>query len=185
MTLLKVFLVALVLSLIPVIYVAIRAFFRYRGTRLITCPETKMPAAVRIDKGHAAASTAVGNTDLRLESCTRWPQREHCGQECLSQIAAAPDGCLVRSLLVRWYDGAFCDICREPIGAIHWGDNKPVLLAPDGKTREWDDIRPETLPTVLATHKPVCWSCHVAKTFHDLHPELVTERKAHSERRAS
>ncbi len=185
MTLLKLVLAALVVSSVPLIFLSVRAWFKARGTRLITCPETKRPAAVRLDRGHAAASTAVGETDLRLESCTRWPEREDCGQECLSQIASARDGCLVRSILVRWYEGAFCAICREPIGAIHWGDNRPVLLTPDGRTREWDDIRPETLPAVLVTHKPVCWSCHVAKTFHELHPELVTERKAYPERRAS
>ena len=184
MTLFKLFLVALVLSSIPMIFIAVRAYLRYRGTRLITCPETKRPAAVRVDKGHAAATTAAGEPELRLESCTRWPEREHCGQECISQIEAAPEACLVRNILVRWYDGASCALCGQAI-KIHWGDNKPALLTPDRKTIEWDEIRPEALPSLLATHGRVCWSCQVANTFHDRFPDRVTERKAHPERRAS
>ncbi len=177
MTLLKVFLVVLALSLIPSIFVVVRAFLRNRGTRLVTCPETKMPAAVRTDRVHAALTTAAGEPELRLETCTRWPEREHCGQECLSQIEAAPDACLVRNILVRWYEGAACAICGNPI-KIHWGDNKPALLTPDRKSLEWDQIRPEALPGILATHERLCWSCHVANTFHDQFPDLVTERKA-------
>jgi len=184
MTLLKLVLVALVLSSIPMIFIAVRTYLRYRGTRLITCPETKMPAAVRVDKGHAATTTAAGDPELRLESCTRWPEKKHCGQECISQIEAAPEGCLVRNILVHWYDGASCALCGKKI-AIHWGDNKPALLTPERKTIEWDEVRPETLPAVLATHGRVCWSCHVANTFHDQFPDLVTERPKSAERRAS
>lgn len=185
MTLLKLVLVALVLSSIPMIFIAVRTYLRYRGTRLITCPETKAPAAVRVNKGHAATTTAAGEPELRLESCTRWPEREHCGQECISQIEAAPESCLVRNILLRAYQGASCELCGKKI-EIHWGDNKPALLTPGrDRTIEWDEIRPETLPAVLATHGRVCWSCHVAKTFHDRFPDLVTERKAHAERRAS
>lgn len=185
MTILNVFLAVLLLSFIPAIFVAVRAYLKYRGTRLITCPETRMPAAVRVDKGHAAATTAVGEPDLRLASCTRWPEREHCGQECLSQIEAAPEECLVRSILVHAYDGASCALCGEEIGEIHWGDNKPALMTPDRKTIEWDEIPPETLPAVLATHPKICWNCYVAKTFHDQFPGLVTERRASPARRAS
>jgi hypothetical protein len=50
---------------------------------------------------------------------------------------------------------------------------------------EWDEIPPEKLPATLNTHARVCWNCLVAKTFHDRYPDLVTERKARPERRAS
>ena len=185
MTLLYVFLVLLVLSFIPVGILTVRSYLRFRGTRLITCPENCEPAAVRVDKGHAAATTIVGGPELRLESCTRWPEKQQCGQECLTQIESAPAGCLVRNILAHWYDGASCAICGQPIPAIHGFDNKPALLAPDGKTVEWDDVAPERLPAVLSTHYAVCWNCHIAKTFHDQFPDRVIDLPASSEHRVS
>jgi hypothetical protein len=184
MTLLNLFLIVLAVSLIPVVFVAVRAYSRAKGARIVTCPETKQPVAVRLDPGHVAATTMAGEPELRLESCTRWPERQHCGQECLSQIEASPEGCLVRNILAHWYEGASCALCGNPI-KVHWGDNKPALMTPDHKTLEWDEIRPEALPQILATHQRVCWSCHVANTFHDQFPDLVTERKPSSERHAS
>jgi hypothetical protein len=185
MTILNLVLVVLLLSFIPIAFMAVRAYFRYRGTRVITCPETKMPAAVRVDKGHVAATTASGEPELRLESCSRWPEKEHCGQECLSQIAEAPEACLVRNMLVHWYAGASCALCNKAIGPVLWSEHKPALLTPDRKTIEWDDIPPETLPTVMATHKRVCWNCHVANTFRDQFPGLAVDRPAPPVRRAS
>jgi hypothetical protein len=90
MALVKVFLILLVLSLIPMLWLAGRAYFKYRGTRLVTCPETDSPAAVRVGAGRIMASSSIGEPDLRLGSCSRWPERRLCGQPCLSQIEAAP-----------------------------------------------------------------------------------------------
>src|SRR6188472_3964789 len=98
MTILYLVLGFLVLSLLPVLVLALREFLRYRGTRVVTCPETRQPVAVRVDKEHAAVTSALGEEHLRLESCTRWPEKRHCGQECLAQIEESPEGCLVRNM---------------------------------------------------------------------------------------
>jgi hypothetical protein len=45
----------------------------------------------------------------------------------------------------------------------------------EGLARPWPDVAPETLPQVLATHKPVCFDCYVAETFRREHPELVVD----------
>ena len=185
MTLLNVFLVILLISFVPVIFIATRTYVKYRGTRVVTCPETKKPVAVRVDKRLAASTSLSGETQLKLESCTRWPERKDCGQECLAQIEASPEGCLVSHMLTDWYADRFCYFCRKGFGPIHWGDNQPALMAPDRQLFEWNQIPPEKLPGVLATHQPVCWNCYVAKTFHDQFPDLVTERKPRPERRAS
>ncbi len=167
----------LLLSCIPMAWVAARAYFKYRGTRVIVCPETKMPAAVRADGKHAGATAAIGEPDLRLESCTRWPERAGCGQECLAQIEAAPEECLVRTMLVEWYRDSSCALCAKPIGEIHWADHKPALLSPERHTVEWDDIPAEKLPEVFRTHERVCWNCHIAASFRERFPDLVTERR--------
>jgi hypothetical protein len=182
-TILQGFIVLFLLSMIPLGWVALRTYRRFRGTRVITCPETGRAAAVEIDKRHAAATFAMGEQELRLTSCSRWPEKEGCGQDCLSQIEASPEGCLARSMLVEWYRDTTCVYCREEIPEIRWSDNKPALLTPDGKTIGWAEVRPEDLPTVFATHQRVCWNCHIAQSFRAQFPDRAVERP--SAKRAS
>jgi len=152
------------------------ALLVYRGTRVVVCPENREMVAVRVDAGRAARSATRGRPDLRLESCTRWPEKAGCGQECLGQVEAAPQACLLRSILGDWYLGKSCALCSRSFGAIHWHDREPGLLAPDGKVVAWDGFRAEQVVDVLATHKPVCWDCRVAESFRHEHPELVIDR---------
>lgn len=156
---------------------ALLGFLRFRGTRIITCPETRQPAAVKVDLGHVAETASLGTPHLRLSDCSRWPEREDCGQECLGQIEVAPHDCLVRIILVRWYEGKKCVLCGTPLSEIHWHDRKPALLTPDDKTVDWSEIPPEKIPQALKTHRPVCWDCHVAETLRRMYPDLVIERE--------
>lgn len=157
----------------------VRAYLTYRGTRVVTCPESGAPAAVEVNTRLAVASLAsTGQPTLRLASCSRWPKRRDCGQECLAQIEAAPADCLARTMLIRWYEGQRCVFCHRSIGEIRWSDHKPALRTPDGETVGWHAIRAEELPSVLASHLPVCWNCHVAETLRRQHPELIVDDPA-------
>ncbi len=156
--------------------IVIPPFLKYRGTRVITCPESQAPAAVKVDAAHAAVTAGVGEPVLQLKTCTRWPERQDCGQQCLSQIAASPEGCLVRNIATHWYAGKQCAYCGKEFGEIHWHERQPALMGPDRTTVQWSEVRPEMLPGVLATHPPVCWDCHITETFRARHPELVIER---------
>ena len=102
-----------------------RAFVAYRGTRVVVCPENREMVAVAVDAGHAALSASQGHPDLRLESCTRWPEKAGCGQECLKQIEAQPMDCLVRTQVDRWYADKACVICGKALGAVDWS-SQPV-----------------------------------------------------------
>ena len=73
----------------------VRAYLRYRGKRVITCPETANHAAVHVDVVNAAREAVFGKQHIRLDQCSRWPERQNCGQDCLSQIEADPEGCMV------------------------------------------------------------------------------------------
>jgi hypothetical protein len=154
------------------------AWLRYRGTRVVVCPENRDLVAVEVDARHAALTASQGRTDLRLDSCTRWPEKLGCGQECLGQIESAPEACLLRNILADWYEGKRCVLCGRGFHALHWHDHKPALRAPDGRLVDWSSFRAEQVIDVLATHAPVCWDCRVAETFRREHPELVTERPA-------
>ena len=160
----------------------VRAYFSYQGKRLIICPETDKAAAVDVDAGEAAVGAFLSEPTLRLKQCSRWPEREHCGQECLQQIEVDPQNCLLWNIVAHWYEGKSCAICRKPIGKLRHLDHAPGLLGPDHKTVEWRELRPEQLPEVFSTHRPVCWNCHVAELFRRVYPELVVEREPEPKR---
>ena len=156
-----------------------RFFIRFGGRRLITCPETRKPAAVEVAAGRGATKAFTGSFDLELQNCSRWPERKDCGQDCLSQIQADPEGCLVWNIVNRWYSKRNCALCGNRFEKIQWQDHRPAVLDENLKTLQWTEIAPEDLPEVFATHQPVCWDCHISESFRRDHPELVTERLKH------
>jgi len=175
----ELYLIVLLLTLAALYFIVpivVRTLIRYRGKRVITCPETRKPAAVEVDAGHAALTAAVSHPDLRLKSCSRWPERDDCGQECLLQVQLSPEDCLPRNILTNWYAGKYCVSCGKRIGEIHWLERKPALLSPEGKTIEWSEVPAEQVPGVLATHFPVCWDCHITETFCSEYPDLIVDR---------
>lgn len=176
-----------VLIVVAVIALLLRAslaaWLRYRGKFLVTCPETHRIAAVDVDTARAALSAAMGHTQVQLQDCSRWPERGHCAQPCLAQIADSPHECMLSSVVRSWYRGKQCALCNRQLGNLDWLAHQPALLAPDHRTVEWKDVPPEMLPEVFAKFRPLCWDCHVAETFRREHPELVIDVPAQSGRR--
>lgn len=157
----------------------IGSYLLFRGRRLIACPENQQPAAVDVDAARAAVTAAFGERRLQLRDCSRWPEMEGCGQECLSQIEAAPADCLVRTMVERWYADANCVMCGKPLGPVDWYAHKPALMTPDQRTLPWTEVPAETLPEVLATHHPVCWDCHVIESVVREEPDRIVVRPDH------
>lgn len=154
----------------------VRSFSTYRGPRIVKCPETNKPAIVEVDSLHATLTSTVGLPDIRLKNCSRWPIKEQCGQECLTDLDVAPEGCLVSGVLMRWYRGKTCCYCGKPFEELHWLDNKPGLQSPEGRLMLWRGVSIENLSMVLETHLPVCWNCYIAQSFSRNHPDLVVYR---------
>jgi len=154
----------------------VRRYSRYRGTKIVTCPETGRPAIVEVDALHASLTSIVGLPDLRLENCSRWPLNGQCGQECLANLDVAPGLCLVSGVLMRWYRGKTCVYCGKPFEELHWIDHKPALQSPEGSLVMWSGVPVENLSTVLDTHLPVCWDCYIVQSFRRDHPDLIVYR---------
>jgi hypothetical protein len=159
-----------------------RAYRALRGERLITCPESHTTEAVEVAAGEAAVGAFLNEPTLHLKECSRWPERQSCGQDCLQQIESNPQACLVWNIVSKWYEGKRCVLCRKEFGPLQHLDHVPALLGPDYRTTEWKEFNAQELPKVFDTHQPVCWNCHVAETFRRLRPDLVVDRKLDSRR---
>jgi hypothetical protein len=163
-------------SLLAGIGYLVRAYVRYRDSRLIICPGNGEAAIVEVDALHAALTSGLGQPDIRLQNCWRWPIQQACGQECLVQLDVASPECLVRGVLMRWYEFKACVYCGKTFGQIHLLDHKPALQSPEGKLVEWSEVAMEDLQILLNNYKPVCWDCYIAQSFVLAHPESVVYR---------
>jgi hypothetical protein len=130
---------------------AVRAYLRYRGKRVIACPETANHAAVHVNVLNAAREAVFGKHDIRLDQCSCWPERQNCGQECLSQIEADPEGCMVCHMVDDWYKGKSCAYCQKPCGEIHWHDRQPALLGRTATPRSGARFRRKIGPLFFKT----------------------------------
>jgi hypothetical protein len=169
--------VAIVALVVAIVLVRLGgAWLKYRGKRVIQCPENRRPAGVVVDAVHAAA-TALGRTpQLRLSQCSRWPEHAGCGQECLSQVQAAPADCLVRNIIAKWYRGRKCAACGRVIGDIDWAGGQPGLLLNSGITLQWMQVSADKLEETLSSAQAICFACHTASTLVRERPELATDR---------
>lgn len=157
-----------------------RFWRRTTAPRLITCPENNSYQTVGIDASHRLGQFVRGKEGMQLCDCTRWPERQDCGQSCLEQIASAPDGCRVRALLDGFYAGQSCVLCGKEFGeTIDWYDHEPAFIDAERRVMSWQDIPSERLPEIMEDHYPVCWDCKVIETVRQKHPGRITDRLAH------
>jgi hypothetical protein len=156
-----------------------KTYVHSRGLRVVNCPETGQTVAVKLNAMHAALTGTFGRPDLELTSCTRWPEKQDCGQMCVRQIEWSPDGCLIRARLEAFYDGKKCVYCGAAIHPREWLEHKPAMRV-DGRILNWTDIPAEQIPATLLKAEPVCFSCAITETFRKEHPDLVIERNRES-----
>ncbi len=177
--------IEILLGIVLAVYagIAVRAYLRMRGRRIVVCPETNLPASVEVDAAHAAVSALWEKADVQLCGCSRWPERHECDQACTAQIRVAPEDTRVLTMLKRWYAGKSCAICKRAIAPLHRMDPKPGLLnVASHEVLTWDDVPAEQLPAMLQSHLPVCVNCQVAETFRRQFPDLALDRPEHRDR---
>ncbi len=167
---------AFLFTLVQVLRKLIPAYSKWSGIMMVTCPESMSAAGVEVDAKYAALTSLGVKQNLTLKSCTRWPERQNCGQDCLTQVESSPEDCLVKNILQNWFEGQSCSYCQGSFGKIHWHDHKPAFVGPGGDFVEWSTLPVEKLPEILESHKPVCWNCLIAENFRRQYPDLVTDR---------
>jgi hypothetical protein len=140
--------------------------WRYHGLMLVTCPETRKPAAVRVATFRAALGEFLNTGQRRLSACSRWPQRRDCDQDCVCQIERDPKHHRVWNIASEWFAEKKCVYCGKPIDPLSHLDHAPALMKiPDRKTVEWKYLPAEQLPAAFSECVPACWSCHMTETF--------------------
>ena len=72
--------------IIPIVWASAGTWRRARLARQVTCPESGAPAAVMLDPWFAVRMHALGNDELRVRKCVRWPSCAGCGRNCLEQL---------------------------------------------------------------------------------------------------
>jgi hypothetical protein len=81
------FIVYLILALAIPAAIALAPVWRKHSTmQQVTCPVTGTSTLVTLNPWHAVRMHALGNYELRIRSCTGWPERCDCSQDCLAQI---------------------------------------------------------------------------------------------------
>jgi hypothetical protein len=63
----------------------------YKEPRTIICPENLDSVEVKIDGEIAARSALEGREEFRITSCSRWPEKQGCDQECADQVPLVGD----------------------------------------------------------------------------------------------
>lgn len=73
--------------LIPVVWASAGTWRRAQAARRVTCPDSGTPAVVVLDPWFAVRMHALGNDELRVQGCARWPSCADCGRKCLEQLS--------------------------------------------------------------------------------------------------
>ena len=171
----------LLVALVVVVYlaIAVATWWRFRGARVVTCPETGHAAGVTIDLGHAMASAVWERADLRIAACSCWPERRGCEEACVTQIEASPSGTSARTMAARFFEGRPCVICQRRIGPLTGAALQPGFM--DTVTREvvpWTLVPTADLPDAIARRRPLCPECTLAESSRGPYP--ITYRRVRS-----
>ena len=140
---------------------SLQNYYRNRGRQAVKCPGNGQPADVELDSHFAFWTALRGLEHTRLQSCSRWPEKGDCGQECLSQLEPSPEN--LERLLVKWYEGKTCAICGCGLTRADWQRSRLGVLDEAQQLLELRDMDVYDLQTELEHTRPLCRNCHQAE----------------------
>ena len=156
---------------------SLQNYYANRGHQPVVCPDSKQPADVTVDRKFAFWAALRGQEHSRVESCSRWPEKGDCGQECLAQVDASPEN--VERLLTKWYEGKSCAICTRSLSPADWRRSRISGLDPTNKLIELREITLERLPAALESLRPLCWNCHQEERVRQAVPARIFKGDRH------
>ena len=157
---------------------SLKSYFKNRGRRAVTCPENHHRVDVEVDRKFAFWTALRGQEHTRVESCSRWPAKGDCGQECLAQVDPTPEN--LERLLTKWSAGKACAICSRPLKPSDWRQGRLALLDEKYRLFEMRQFSFDEIPAALEHMRPLCWICHQEERARQPRPDraLKGERQA-------
>jgi len=76
----------ILVMLIPITWSLSKVYSRSRGRHVVICPDNHRTANIELDARHAVAMHILGNSARKIQYCSRWPDRQDCGRECLAEV---------------------------------------------------------------------------------------------------
>lgn len=137
---------------------SLQNYYQNRGRQSVTCPDSKQPVDVTVDRKFAFRMALRGQEHSRLESCSRWPEKGDCDQECLAQLDPSPEN--IDRLLTKWYEGKTCAVCTRALTPADWRRSRLAVLDKDQNLLELREMTLDRLATLLDQMRPLCWTCH-------------------------
>jgi|SRR5271167_988467 len=151
------FLGAILVTGLPVA-LSLQSYFQNRGRQSAICPENGDHVDIEVDNKYSFWTALRGLEHSRLKSCTRWPEKGNCGQECLAQVDPSPEN--VDRLMLGWYKGKVCAICARAIAPSDWRRGRLAWLDGRYKLVELRQVNLRQLQSALGEMRPLCWTCH-------------------------
>lgn len=161
---------AILLVALP-IGISLQAYFRNRGRRPVICPDNHQVVTVELDNTYAFSTALRGEEHDRLQSCSRWPEKADCGQECLAQVNPSPEN--LERLLQKWYQGKKCALCDRDLTPADWRRSRLALLNEHEKLFELRHMHLDEIPTALDHMAPLCWNCHQEERVRQAAPPRI------------
>jgi hypothetical protein len=140
---------------------SLQNYYRNRGRQSAICPKNGEAAHIEMDYKYAFWTAWKGQEHTRLKSCTRWPEKGDCGQECLAQVDPSPEN--VERLMLGWHRGKTCSICTRAIASPDWRRGRLAWLDDQHKLVELRQVNLQQLQFALEGMRPLCWTCHQAE----------------------
>jgi hypothetical protein len=125
-----------------------RGIFRRDKTTVVICPTVKLPAGVGLDP------------ELRIESCSRWPELQDCSRSCLPQVQFSAED--LNDFAAR-YEGKTCSSCGAGLTRDDWYKSRLAVLETNTRVPEIPGVVRQSILSSPETGNPICSSCHVAK----------------------
>jgi hypothetical protein len=157
---------------------SLQSYYQNRGRQAARCPESGQPVDIEVDSEYAFWTALRGLEHSRLKSCSRWPEKGDCGQECLAQVNPSPEN--VDRLLTKWYEGKICAICERSLSASDWRRSRLALLNEQNKLFELRHMHLEDLQSTLQHMRPLCWNCHQEERVQQAAPTRFFKGDRHS-----
>ncbi len=84
LTIIGYFVLALI---IPTVWMAVNVRRRSAGDRRVSCPRDGAASLIKLDSYYAVRMHALGNPELLVGECSRWPLYAGCDQACRGELA--------------------------------------------------------------------------------------------------